>query len=242
MPPSTRIPVLDLFAGPGGLGEGFANCRAGRKRPFSIALSVEMERHAHRTLRLRSFFRQFDGRGRKVPETFYQVLRGEREPESLAETHPDHWNQAESEALRVALGDPSGDRAVDERLKELRKSGLADEEPLVLIGRPPCQAYSLVGRARNRGIRGYSAEKDHRHILYREYLRIIASSWPAVFVMENVKGILSSKLGQHELFPRILDDLRRPGVALGRHAFFTTAPSLFLYFSWLYVFSDTARG
>ncbi|MFD2882994.1 DNA cytosine methyltransferase [Pseudomonas lini] len=51
----------------------------------------------------------------------------------------------------------------------------------MLIGGPPCQAYSIVGRSRNQGKADYSAENDHRHFLYKEYLRIIKERKPAVF-------------------------------------------------------------
>ncbi|MCZ7655505.1 MAG: DNA cytosine methyltransferase [Rhodocyclaceae bacterium] len=84
----------------------------------------------------------------------------------------------------------------------------------VLIGGPPCQAYSLVGRARNKGNKDYRAEDDHRHFLYQEYLGVIQNYRPAVFVMENVKGILSSKVGSRRIFHDILKDLVDPNHAL----------------------------
>ena len=59
------LPVIDLFAGPGGLGEGFSALSCKRERVYRVALSIEMEDHAHQTLELRSFFRQF--RDSKVP-------------------------------------------------------------------------------------------------------------------------------------------------------------------------------
>ncbi len=70
------IPVIDLFAGPGGLGEGFSSLRdEGGKPLFRVRLSVEKDAHAHKTLELRSFFRQFpDG---EVPEEYYRYIRGE---------------------------------------------------------------------------------------------------------------------------------------------------------------------
>jgi DNA (cytosine-5)-methyltransferase 1 len=71
-----------------------------------------------------------------------------------------------------------------------------------------------VGRARNLGTAGYSAEKDHRHFLYREYLKVLALMQPEVFVMENVKGILSSSVNKQKIFPQILDDLKQPSKAL----------------------------
>jgi DNA (cytosine-5)-methyltransferase 1 len=100
--------------------------------------------------------------------------------------------------------------------KEIRKSLLPYQSGrnfpsnTVLIGGPPCQAYSVVGRARNKGQEGYVAEKDNRHFLYLEYLHVISEFKPAVFVMENVKGILSSKVNDGNIFHRILDDLRNP--------------------------------
>ncbi|WLD14678.1 DNA cytosine methyltransferase [Planctellipticum variicoloris] len=84
-----------------------------------------------------------------------------------------------------------------------------------MIGGPPCQAYSVVGRSRNLGKVNYRIEDDHRSSLYRQYLRIIAEHWPAVFVMENVKGMLSAKLDGQPVFERILRDLERPRAAMG---------------------------
>ncbi len=55
----TKIPVIDLFAGRGGLGEGFSAYAYSGDQPFQIKLSIEKDPAAHRTLQLRSFFRQF---------------------------------------------------------------------------------------------------------------------------------------------------------------------------------------
>ena len=71
-----RIPVIDIFAGPGGLGEGFsALLDDNSKRKFKIVLSIENEPFAHQTLTLRSFFRQFEPES--VPKDYYKFLRGE---------------------------------------------------------------------------------------------------------------------------------------------------------------------
>jgi DNA (cytosine-5)-methyltransferase 1 len=52
-----KIPVIDVFAGPGGLGEGFSALgRAEGRQCFKIGVSVEKETSAHSTLELRSFF------------------------------------------------------------------------------------------------------------------------------------------------------------------------------------------
>ena len=93
--------------------------------------------------------------------------------------------------------------------RSARKSG-----NWVLIGGPPCQAYSLVGRSRRAREDRSEFEKDTRHYLYKEYLRILAKHKPAVFVMENVKGILSASLGGSRIFSRICDDLSGAGYSL----------------------------
>ena len=54
-----EIPIIDLFAGPGGLAEGFSSVLVNEKRFFKIKLSIEKEENAHKTLELRSFCRQF---------------------------------------------------------------------------------------------------------------------------------------------------------------------------------------
>ena len=58
-----QFPIVDLFAGPGGLGEGFSSYQSKkRNKPFNLILSVEKERQAHKTLELRAFFRHCKGR------------------------------------------------------------------------------------------------------------------------------------------------------------------------------------
>lgn len=202
-----HIPVVDIFAGPGGLGEGFSAytpSRSSKSRPFKIAISAEMEVNAAKTLRLRAFYRQFAPH--KVPDSYYDYVAG-RVDQPWTDATQTEWENACHEARQLKLGDPEDDKVLHARIREVA----SQEDPWVLIGGPPCQAYSLVGRARNRGVVGYKAEEDPRHFLYQHYLKIIKKYSPAAFVMENVKGILSSKVGGELMFPRILADLRAPG-------------------------------
>lgn len=201
------IPVVDIFAGPGGLGEGFASYVApGRRgeRAFSISVSAEMEANAARTLRLRAFFRKF-ARGH-APRSYYDYVAGRRADPWSSKSEPE-WRVAIGEALQLELGRADHDALLHERISRVVRK----DQPWVLIGGPPCQAYSLVGRARNKGVVGYRAEADKRHFLYQHYLHIVQRYRPAAFVMENVKGILSSRVNDELMFPKILDDLRRPG-------------------------------
>ena len=120
-------------------------------------------------------------------QDYYRYCNGEAEkPSSTPETAA-FWNRAEQEARQITLGSEEGDKELDGLIKaRLNKIG----RPWVLIGGPPCQAYSIVGRARNKAKKDYVAENDNRHFLYKDYLRIIKDYRPTVFVMENVKGIL----------------------------------------------------
>ena len=200
-----QIPVIDLFAGPGGLGEGFSACRVGRRHPFRLGLSIEKDPLAHRTLTLRAFYRQFAPD--RVPEDYYRCLRGELTDEQLyaMPKFAEKATRARNEARLAELG-VEAPAEVDRWIE----SALGGADDWVLIGGPPCQAYSLVGRSRNQGKDDYSAKDDHRHFLYREYLRIIHRHEPTVFVMENVKGILSAKVDGEAIFPQILEDLGTP--------------------------------
>jgi DNA (cytosine-5)-methyltransferase 1 len=202
------IPVIDIFAGPGGLGEGFSALRDSKNRPvFKIGLSIEKDKVAHQTLLLRSFFRQFPRPS--VPEEYYACVRGEIGIDALLKKHPREAKAAGKEAICADLGEHDW-KEIDERIK----AAIAGSRNWVLIGGPPCQAYSLVGRSRMRKKNPQKFGKDKRHLLYREYLRIIAAHRPPVFVMENVKGMLSSKFQQDPIIDRILSDLREPHKAL----------------------------
>lgn len=218
------IPVIDLFAGPGGLGEGFSRSRAA---DFTIAISIEKDGMAHETLRLRAAHRALQ-RNPKATKEVWQLW------DRLVEEKP--WNvlfsslltcdspliveacrHAELEAHQLELGPDNRaevSKEIRKRLEPHCQNGVLPTNA-VLIGGPPCQAYSVVGRSRNKGTKLYVAEEDHRHFLYEEYLHVIAEFRPAVFVMENVKGILSSRVGDGRIFERIMADLKRPGMAEG---------------------------
>ncbi|RYD86025.1 MAG: DNA cytosine methyltransferase [Verrucomicrobiaceae bacterium] len=201
-----QFQVVDIFAGPGGLAEGFSACRRpDGTRPFRISMSIEKEPSAHSTLRLRAFLRQFeDG---YPPEYYDAINSGMPQPDWHA-LYPRQWNAAENEALLLEMGKRDANSIIASRIDEIRRTSSGDT---ILIGGPPCQAYSLVGRARNRGTVGYRPEDDGRHFLYREYISVLRRLQPAAFVMENVKGLLSSSVDGQLVLARILRDLRDCG-------------------------------
>jgi DNA (cytosine-5)-methyltransferase 1 len=204
MPP---IKIVDLFAGPGGLGEGFSSL----DDSFEIVVSAEMDPHARATLQLRAYFRLLQKEKPECLNDYYRFCNGEANEPYTEETQ-DLWLKSLEEARQIKLGSEEGNKELDQSIISAKLK--ENNDHWVLIGGPPCQAYSLVGRARNKGNCEYRAEEDHRHFLYEEYLRIIQECSPAVFVMENVKGILSSKVNNRPIFHDILRDLSNPHGAL----------------------------
>jgi DNA (cytosine-5)-methyltransferase 1 len=201
------IPVIDLFAGPGGLGEGFSSFQKDEKPVFQIKLSVEKDEAAHKTLELRAFFREF--RYDNVPDEYYEYLRGDISRQNLFEAFPIEGEKAKKEAWNTELGNEK--KAPHELVKTRIREALGGRINWVLIGGPPCQAYSLVGRSKMIGEIGREKfEGDHRHFLYRQYLRIIADHRPPVFIMENVKGLLSATVCDEKTFEKIRTDLTNP--------------------------------
>jgi DNA (cytosine-5)-methyltransferase 1 len=203
------IPVIDLFAGPGGLSEGFEGYTGKGARVFECALSVEKEPNAHKTLLLRAFVRLF----KNPPKEYYEYLRGEIALADLYQEYPEQFEVATTKAIRLTLEYRNRDRV--DRL--IRKALRNRSQKWVLIGGPPCQAYSLVGRARRNREDRRQFERDGRHFLYKEYLRIVRKFRPPVFVMENVKGLLSSSAKGVQIFDRMLEDFASAGYTI--HSF-----------------------
>lgn len=217
-----HIPVIDLFAGPGGLGEGFSKSS---NADFRVAVSIEKDPMAFQTLRLRAahreLMRRVGGDGGAWAEwdeavatrawaEVFSCLSISSDPDIRAAC-----GVAAQEAWNVELG-PFNRAEISRGIRQRLEHMLGHTEiprDCVLIGGPPCQAYSLVGRSRNRGKEGYRAEHDHRHFLYLEYLHVINEFRPAVFVMENVKGILTSRVADRQMFQTIVSDLKRPDLA-----------------------------
>ncbi len=206
-----EIPVIDLFAGPGGLGEGFSSFEVKGRNPFNISLSIEKDYSAYRTLRLRSFFRKIPFEElRQAYIQFAKSERSEKDEHILYSQFPWADYEVKNEVFCKELG---GANFHQSNLDKIISDKVSDSKMWVLIGGPPCQAYSLAGRSRLSNLRKNNPEQyenDERHYLYRHYLKILANHKPPVFVMENVKGLLSSKVNGCRIIDKILQDLSQP--------------------------------
>lgn len=210
--PST-FGIVDLFAGPGGLGEGFASLVQDGHAPFRIGISVEKEASAHRTLTLRAFLREYRGRHGVLPKEFIDFHAGLATEPDWSAVDAEAWQHAIDEARALELGTEAAATAIDSAIAKLKRK----YDDTILIGGPPCQAYSLVGRVRSRGKVGYVPEEDARHYLFREYIRVLDKLRPAAFVMENVKGMLSSTVESRLVFEMLMEDLSSLGTGHAHH-------------------------
>ncbi len=140
------IPIIDLFAGPGGLGEGFSSVTdENGDRVFDIKLSIEKDENAHKTLELRSFTRQFPIG--EIPLEYYEYVKkynyrtDKSDRKKLFSLYPDRAEIAQKEAWLCELGhDNFPSELIDERITK----ALNGENNWLLIGGPPCQAFSLI--------------------------------------------------------------------------------------------------
>ena len=188
------------------MGEGFSGCFAQDGRPrYRISLSVEKDPAAHSTLRLRAFLRQF---GSNLPPEYHDFLnRGTAEPEwSLL--YPDQWRAADDEVRCLELGSQEARAFLEGRIKAIRAE---HGDRTLLMGGPPCQAYSLVGRARNTAKGNGAVSVDERNFLYREYVKVLGALLPTAFVLENVKGMLSWNVPNGRNFKDVIETLRSAG-------------------------------
>ena len=152
-----KYTFIDLFAGCGGLSEGFY--RIG----FKALAHVEINHWACETLRTRMKYYGYKN-----------IEKGVIEHDITSED-------------------------ILDRLEEATNG----ESPDVIIGGPPCQAYSTAGRVRD----GKRMSTDPRNYLFESYVKILEHYLPKFFVFENVTGLLSAKVNGAPIFPKVLKAL-----------------------------------
>ena len=193
---------IDLFAGAGGLSEGFI--QAG----FYPVAHVEMNEHAAKTLETRSayyylksidkldFYRQYLS-GRITRAEFTQMI-----PDSVTNT-----------VINETLSNETIPYVFDTIDVIMRTRGI--EKIDVIVGGPPCQAYSLVGRAQSSHM-GTPMRDDPRNYLYKLYAQFLEKYQPRMFVFENVLGIASAQGGG--IWRELQETLKQVGYEIECHA------------------------
>lgn len=174
------INYIDLFAGAGGLSEGFT------ATGYHPVAHIEMNPHACYTLKTRACYYYL--KENNMLSVYNKYLLGEITREQLYSSVPES-------IINSVINRKMTEETMDDLFFEIDQ--LKNEQNIenidLLVGGPPCQAYSLMGRA----VKGKNVEKDPRNYLYKLYIKVLERYKPTMFVFENVPGLLTAKQGKY---------------------------------------------
>ncbi len=174
-----KYTFIDLFAGAGGLSEGFV--RAG----FTPIAHVEMDKYACDTLRTRAAYHYL--LEKKKLGIYKKYLSEKKEGENGEKL----WNKVPATVTDSVIHETISSSTIERIFQKIDSLKGKDSIDLI-IGGPPCQAYSIVGRSRM----GKSVEEDPRNELYKFYVKFLERYTPKMFVFENVLGLKTAKNGE----------------------------------------------
>lgn len=174
-----KFKFIDIFAGAGGLAEGFI------VNGFEPLAHIEMNKSACDTLSTRLAFHYLESHG--LIDYYNKYLREEISRCDLLSCVPD-------DLLTTVINETITEEGLCDLFKTIRaRFKRADTQIDVLVGGPPCQAYSVVGRS----VSGEKNKTDPRNHLYKLYVKFLEEFKPKVFVFENVQGIVSANHGYY---------------------------------------------
>ena len=186
--------AIDLFAGCGGLSEGFL--QSGR---FNFLAHIEWEKPMVDTLR-NNLVKRWNYTTENAEKSVIQF-----DIQKTDELFRGNW----SEESKKEYATNNSKQIVEKGMDSLIGTNNVD----VIIGGPPCQAYSIAGRAQS----PTSMKDDYRNYLFESFVKVVDHYKPKVFVFENVPGILSAKPGDklvieriYEAFDEIGYEIRKP--------------------------------
>lgn len=172
-----RPKVLDLFAGAGGLSEGFI--RAG----CEMIGHIEMDKNASSTLVTRMIYHAL--RKRRKLDEYKKYILGKITRDELIEKYG--LQKERNSIICEKIGNDNYKNLIEQIRAKLNEKQLD-----IIVGGPPCQAYSYIGRARNKNI-----HRDERNFLYKYYVEFLKALKPKIFVFENVPGLQSAGKGKY---------------------------------------------
>lgn len=204
--------VIDLFAGAGGLTEGFLN------EGYKFVAHVEKEYWACETLKTRIMFYYL--KEKNDLETYNKYLKASDDYRKISENrkivfkkYPELEEILEKTVLNKKFGDTKRDKDatdINEIFKMINDSMkyLGEKKIDLIIGGPPCQAYSVIGRSRMKE----KVNEDERNYLFYYYRDIVKKYKPKMFIFENVPGIFTAQEGK--IFDEISKEFEKIGYIL----------------------------
>ena len=172
-----KLNYIDLFAGAGGLSEGF------KKAGYNPIAHVEMDLAACLSLKTRVAYHHLKATNQFSIYEYY--LRGDICRTDLYKQIP---KEELDSVINLALGEENNQTIFNKIDAQLQNKKVD-----LIVGGPPCQAYSLVGRSRSSD----NMESDPRNHLYIQYAEYLKKYQPKMFVFENVLGLLSANRGAY---------------------------------------------
>jgi DNA (cytosine-5)-methyltransferase 1 len=167
-----ELTYIDLFAGAGGLSEGFI------REKYKPIAHVEMNKEATDTIKTRMAYHHLNSL--KKNNVYLSYLKNEITRESL-------WNSIPKEIIESVITTEISDSTIQSIFQKIDLT-LKSKQVDLIIGGPPCQAYSLVGRSRDPN----KMEGDSRNYLFKYYAKFLEKYKPKSFVFENVLGLLTA--------------------------------------------------
>lgn len=168
---------IDLFSGAGGLSEGFI------KAGFTPIAHVEIDSNACKTLETRLIYHKLKSENKL--DFYYDYLLENTSREDFISKYGD--KELSSSVINNSIGGLNN-KSIFEKINTLSKNQEID----LIVGGPPCQAYSLIGRSVDKN----GMKDDSRNYLYKEYAKFLKEYRPKVFVFENVLGLITANDGK----------------------------------------------
>lgn len=176
---SRKFRYIDLFAGAGGLSEGFL-----MQGDFLPLAHIEMNKDACSTIKTRLCY-YYLKENNKI-QIYNSYLKGEISREKLYEHVP-------FELLESVINAEIKNETIDSIFNQIDKIIKNNETHIdLIVGGPPCQAYSVIGRS----VSKTKMIDDPRNILYKQYVKFLQKYRPRMFIFENVPGILTANNGK----------------------------------------------
>ena len=191
MKKQSKLTFIDLFAGCGGLSEGFL--QSGK---FDGLAHVEWEIPMVRTLRNRLTKKWNHSQEDSLKHVIHFDIQ------KTDELINGNW----SDQTNSIYGNSNHEEVAQKGLKGL----VGDKKVNLIIGGPPCQAYSVAGRAQDKN----SMKDDYRNYLFESFINVVDAFKPEVFVFENVPGMLSASPGDKMVTERVYESFSKYGYTI----------------------------
>ena len=184
--------IVDMFSGGGGLSEGFF--RSG----YDFVSHIEMNHHASKTLETRALYHLL-----KDKKDYYAYLKDEISRDQLFNENSDLSKESLESVINEEISAETKVQIINKVKNKMDEKGINKIDGI--IGGPPCQAYSIMGRSRSPDC----MSSDPRNYLYKHYIEFLKEFNPDFFIFENVPGMRSAKKGL------ILKDFKNQVIKLG---------------------------